>query len=96
MISVCQTHGYRETDRLRREALIHPELEKREPVGRPRFIARHASVGQACVDFGCSRLDLFVGGEIEAISLHRVYVWAVPKEGRMSFAKLVEIAISLL
>ena len=25
-------------------------------------------------------LDLFVGGEIEAISLHRVHVWAVPEE----------------
>jgi hypothetical protein len=79
--TVDLAHWYRGADRLRRAALIHPELEKREPVRRPRFVTRHAPVGQPGVNFGCSRLDLFVGGEIETISLHRVYVWAVPEKG---------------
>src|SRR5262249_7194252 len=66
--------------RLRRATLIHPELEERQTVWRPGFVAGHAPVHQTSVDFWRPSFDLLVRGEIEPVSLHRIHVWTVAEQ----------------
>src|SRR3989442_15680291 len=65
---------------LRREALIHPTLEKRQTLRRPRFVARHAAVRQARVNLGCPSSDVLVAGKVQSEPLHGIHVGTVAKQ----------------
>jgi hypothetical protein len=68
-------------------AFIHPALERRHMVLRPRVVARHAAVFQGFVNLLGLLFDLSVGRKIKPIPLHGHDIGLIAKE-RMSAAKL--------